>query len=149
MVDCPPSAFPPSHHCRQPNSWLQLCLHHTVGQSMRSLEVAPLAPSMTARFSFVERSERRSGDTEDGGASSSQPSPASSKEVQLAKTDLGLERTSADGSTSSGSEGLSTARGPAGMPPRLRAVHPHCDAGSSPFFWSLLRWVSSFWWKLI
>jgi hypothetical protein len=119
---------------------LQLRLHHTVGQSTRSLDVAPLAPAMTARFSFVERSQQLSGDTEVGSARGSQSSPAS-KEVQLTKSDLGLERSSADGSTSSGSEGLSTARGPVGMPPRRRAVHPHREAGVSPYFWSLLRLV--------
>lgn len=131
----------PSNPCRQPNSWLQLRLHHTVGQSARSLDVAPLAPAMTARFSFVERAERRSGDTEDGGAHGGQPSPASFKEVQMTKSDSALERSSADGSTSSGSEGLSTARGPVGMPPRRRVVHPHRESGASPYFWSLLRCV--------
>lgn len=122
----------------QPSSWLHLRLHHTVGQSARSLQVAPLAPAMTARFSFVERDEGFSGDTENGGSSSGQHS-STSKEVQLAKGELGLERSSADGSTSSGSEGLSTARRPAGMPPRQRLVHPHREAGVSPYFWSLLR----------
>lgn len=126
-----PSPAPP---CRLPNSWLQLRLHHTVGQSTRSLAVAPLAPAMTARFSFVERPERISSDAEDAVASSSTGSLP--KELQLSKSELALERGSADGSTSSG---RSTARGPAGAPPAPRAVHPHHEHGASPYFWTLLR----------
>lgn len=94
---------------------------------------------MTARFSFVERAERRSGDTEDGGSRGSHLSGSPSKELQLSNSGLGLDRSSADGSTCSGSEGQSTARGPAGMPPRSLAIHPHREAGVSPYFWSLLR----------
>lgn len=97
---------------------------------------------MTARFSFVEHAEQCSGDTEDGGSKGSHLSGSPSKDLQLSNSGLGLGRSSADGSTCSGSEGRSTARWSAGMPPHARAVHPHRESGVSPYFWSLLRCVA-------